>query len=292
MTEALNTDVQWLQFEGLSGPVRFSDCGALIAAIRQTFAGWPIRAVSAKACPHPPMRVTRTRRGYRRVSTRLSTPSRSREKVRQHVVAALCGFHFELIDWFVEEHPELLFIHGAAARLPAGLVLFPAVAKAGKSTLSVALAMEGVRLFGDDVVPIERASRHAMALGIAPRLRPPLPATASDRLRAFVAANAGPTYRNRSYIDLGSELLAPLGETAPVAAVVLLDRGADGDPRLEAVDPADALEEIILQNFARDVPSPEVLDVLADVVGQAACMRLAYETTSQAAELLLERFAS
>ncbi|MDJ0975088.1 MAG: hypothetical protein QNJ98_11555 [Planctomycetota bacterium] len=276
---------RFVQFADLSGPVRFTGCDDLIEAIESILCGWDVREVSRDQASWSPMRVTRTREGYRRVTPRHPTPSRSRDKLRPDVVSALCGFHFELIDWFSDEHADRTYIHGAGVESEDGLTLFPALAKAGKSTLTVALAAEGRRIHTDDVVPVDLETGEAVALGIAPRLRPPLPENA-PALRAFVEEHSGPARGNRQYIRLPEGRLAPLGARAPIQRIVLLKRKKSGPARLKPVSAGDALERIILQNFTRELPAGDILDTLHRVVEGADCYKLRYSAVDDAVAAL------
>ena len=292
MTSSPPLSVRTVRFGGLASPVRFTGCDDLLDAVRTLLRGWAVDDVPADPAVPPVIRVRRTPRGYRRVSCWIDRPSRVRAKLRRTLVEALCGFHSELLDWYVAAHPDTLFVHGAAAMFGRKLVVFPAMAHAGKSTLTVHLAAAGRRIFCDDVLPIETTTHRGVALGIVPRLRPPLPAGASDAFRRFVAAREGHGHRNRLYVSLRSRELAPLGTTAPVGGVVLLERQPKGKAMLAPVDPADALETIILQNFARDVPAVKILDTLDHVVRHARCFRLRYSRTDDAVARLDEAFGA
>jgi hypothetical protein len=272
--------------------VRFRGCDDLVEAVRSILLGWAVRDVDPAGLPPPVLRLQRTRHGYRRVSCWQHRPSLARKKVRATLVEALCGFHFEFLDWYIEQHPEALFVHGAAVRFGRRLVVFPALAKAGKSTLTVHLAQRGHLVFCDDVLAIDTGTGRGTALGIVPRLRPPLPRDAGRGFRAFVAARRGLGRGNRLYVSLRKGELAPLGTTAHIGGIVLLERAPRRRASLTAIDPADALETIILQNFARDRPSPVILDTLARVTAGAECRRLVYARGSDAARLLEEAFGA
>src|SRR5207244_5895193 len=109
----------------------------LVEGILAILRGWRVEEVSERAGPRPALRVTRTRKGCRRVSGWLDRPSLVREKVRRSVVGGVCGFHYEMIEWYVKQFTDQLCIHAAAARFDDGLVVFPAMQRAGKSTLMV-----------------------------------------------------------------------------------------------------------------------------------------------------------
>lgn len=279
-----------LRFGPLPQPLRFTGCDDLLAATRSILRGWPLTNLDPRRAPAPTLRVTRSRNGYRRVSTRYDSPARARAKERRTLVEALCGLHAELLDWYVEAHPQHLFIHGAAVRFGQRLVVFPALAKAGKSTLTVHLAAAGHTVFTDDVLPIDTATGRGVALGIVPRLRPPLPASLGREFHEFVAARAGASRKNRLYVLLRGNELARLGASAPVGGVVLLERAPGARARLASIDPADALERIILQNFARDRPTDVILETLARVVEASACYHLRYARCGSAISLLRGAF--
>ena len=282
--------VRSIQFGALPQPVRFRGCRELIDAIRTILRGWRVRDVDPASYPAPVIRERETRRGYRIFSCRLNRPSLIRPETCQSLVDALCTFHFEFLDWYLEEHPKTLFVHGAAVMFGRGLVVFPALAKAGKSTLTVRLAMAGRRVFCDDVLPIDTKTSRGLALGIVPRLRPPLPRGAGAEFRRFVRERKGHGHHNRLYVSLKPSELAPLGETAPIGAVVLLTRQKSGVASIRPINPADAMEKIVLQNYAREVPTPLILDTLARVVEGARCYRLRYTKTDDAVALLDETF--
>lgn len=289
----------------VSAPLRLTGCDDVIDGLRSILRGWdPVvippagakttasapRRPSAKARRTPLVRVTRTRQGYRRVSVWTRTPSDIRERTRGSVTSAVCGVHFELIDWYAAEHPRQLCLHAAGSLFPRGLVVFPALAKTGKSVLTVALAARGVRIYADDVVPVDLVTRRAVAMGILPRLRPPLPANVSRALRAYVDAHAGLGRGDRLYVEVPDAQMVPFGETTPVKGIVLLERRATGRASIESVDPADALETLILQNFADAPPADAVLDTLHRVVAGAECRRLRYARSEDAAAVLLDAF--
>jgi hypothetical protein len=116
----------------------------------------------------------------------------------------------------------------------------------GKSALCMALAAHGQTIFCDDVLPIEPRADRGFAIGIAPRLRKPLPGTLGSRLLRFIAERTGPADRQWVYVKLGEGELAPLGDVAPIKAFVLLRRGTRRT-RLEHVSKNEMLEAPVCQ---------------------------------------------
>ena len=96
---------------------------------------------------------------------------------------------------------------------------------AGKSTLTAALAQAGFGVFSDDVLPVFYANAgraHGAALGIAPRLRLPLPQTAGPEFEHWVATVSGPSNRQYRYLAIADQ--PRHGKTLPIGAFVILDR--------------------------------------------------------------------
>src|SRR5262245_35727079 len=114
---------QTICFRPIPAAIRFTGCDDLRDAAFSILRGWSYEDVTGRRRLRPIMRLAKTRRGYRRVSKWRSTPSLAREKVRRTLVEALCGFHFELIDAYAEEHTRELCLHAAGSRFRDGLVV-------------------------------------------------------------------------------------------------------------------------------------------------------------------------
>ncbi len=278
--------------KGVATPVKFDGCDELIEGLGKVLRGWEIQDVSALQPARPKIRVTKTKRGYRRVSSRFNTPSLVRKKIRRTTVAGLCGLHCELIDWHVEENEGMLCLHCAAAMFGDGLVLFPTTFRTGKSTLSTYMAAAGHRIFCDDVLPIEPLTHAGVAPGIVPRIRLPLPANMGVKMRRYLASRLGPANHKYMYVDLNTAELAPLGEHAPIRGIVMLQRRARGKAQLLPVSKQMVLEEVIAQNFARQVTAFDLLDTLHSVVDSADCYTLRYSRGAPAVTALESVFGA
>lgn len=204
-----------------------------------------------------------------------------------HVIADL---HDVLFDWYLAERPDHLCLHAAAARIGEGLVCFPCIGRAGKSVLTTALAHAGARIFCDDVLPISPDGGSGIALGIAPRLRNPLPRVVGRALRAFVKARMGPTDAHWIYACMRQGEIAPYGEMAGIKAFILLQRERGRPTVLEPAKPSEILSEVIAQNFAKSVPALDAFDRLAATVQRARCHRLCYGDPQEAARYLMREF--
>lgn len=281
-----------LSFKGLNRPVALIGCDEMAEHIKALLRGWEMDDISQHDISQqdgdaPDITIRATGGGYSRTSPWLTRPHSF-----SHPVDAACDFLVDLMRAYVADNEDLLCLHCAAARFDGGLVIFPSTYKAGKSTLSAALAAAGTRLFTDDVLPIHAATGHGMAPGFLPRLRMPLPDNASTDFRAYVAAVAGPDSGRYLYFDPGEGGLAPRGETAPIIGAVLLMRDEDEEAAAGLVPAGadDILQNAIQRNFAHNLSGLDTLERLHGIVDDAACLSLSYQNAEQAAACLRERF--
>ncbi len=278
------------RFAGVRQPVVLTGCADLIPDIEKVFAAWPHEAAGA-AAPASGGRgrnltLDRDQGIYTLNAPGLEAPIRHRDPV--HTV---CDLVVHLIHAFVTTNPAALCLHSAAVRLGGNLVVFPNVYRGGKSLLSAHLAFQGVECFADDVIPVRGPGNHGFALGIAPRLRLPLPDTVAPGFADFVAAHAGPASTRYQYLDLGPRRLVPYGTLAPIGAFVVLDRREGQEAALRPMAPAETLRRVIQRNFARRQPARKILQRLERLVMNRPCYRLAYDDPATAAGLLRARFA-
>ncbi len=275
-----------LSFAGLIRPVALIGCDEFAGHIGAVLRGWQIEQLAENAAADDAVITVRnTDDGYSRTSRWLSEPA-----IYRHPVDAACDFVVDLMRAYAADNSSLLCLHCAAARLKDGLVIFPSTYKAGKSVLSAHLAAAGMRLFTDDVLPIETTTNHAWAPGILPRLRLPLPDDSSPEFRQFVDRHKGPRSDRYLYLALGEAALAPLGETAPIRGVVLLDREENAATDISPVGADEILQRTILRNFARNLSGLETLDRLHAIVDRAECFNLRYSSSEDAVAALVDCF--
>lgn len=268
----------------------FANCDQVVEDLRAILRGWQVQELEPGAHRQPAVvRLKRARNGYFRVSPWSRTPSERHEAFRTHNTDALFGVHYDLLRWYVEAERGPC-LHCAAVRFGSGLVVFPNTTKAGKSTLAIRLAIAGHQIFSDDWLSIRQSGNVGMALGILPWLRLPAPAGVRDVFRPFLKDRRGPRNRRWTYVDLRDGELAPHGATAPVRALVLLNRRDRGPARLDPVTKDRMLIELIKQNYARQVPAMNVFDTLQALTQRAECVSLRYASVSEAADLLQHAF--
>ena len=275
-----------LAFEPMTRPVALIGCDELAPRIEAVLRGWRYRQIAAAAAGPPVITIRRTSGGYR-----LKSSWRPSGVVYRNQVDALCSFIVDLIKSSVAADPsQLCHLHAAAAEFAGRLVVFPSRYQAGKSLLSAHLAAAGVRVWADDVLPIRRHANGAVAPGVLPRLRRPLPDNITAGFRDYVQRHSGLCNRRYLYLEVAAAGLAEKGEEAPVGAFVLLRREAGARPELAPVTGSQMLKRVILQNFAGEVPASDVLERLHGLVEDAQCFRLRYDAADEAAGLLRRKF--
>lgn len=275
-----------IAFDGITRPIALEGCEDLRGCLTSVLRGWRFEEVASTGTG-PVITIRKRNEKYR-----LQTPSLGPPLDQASEVGAVCAFVADLVQVYIAEQSSLLCLHCGAAAFAGRLAIFPNSYRAGKSTLLARLAAAGIPIFADDVLPVAHASGDAIALGVAPRLRLPLPSNASGSFRRFVQAHRGPSDDRYLYLDLPTAVLPRHGSRMPVAACVLLDRRCSGTAQLVPTVKSLGLQRLILQNFARAVPVNKIAGCLRSLVSRVPCFTLRYCDLEDAAGLLLDAFYS
>lgn len=273
-------------------PVDFVDCREVAEGFRSILSGWEVSEIAAD--PSVPAYVTFRREGgiYDWHAPWIKGRNHRADEPSLDLMEAVCDFHYEFIDWFADRNPQHFCVHMAAVEFAGQAVLFPAIQKTGKSTLSLHGVMGGRAMLGDDVVAIDPLSREAVALGLMPRMRLPLHPSFGAPFRSFMQSHAGLTDRRWQYVSLGAGEILPYGTRLPIGGVVILDRRKGAKAVMSAAPPSRALKALIDRNFgALDHPGL-IFDCLRDIVEGAACRVLLYSDPEEAAALLESEFGA
>lgn len=276
-------------FEGMAAPLRLEGAEAVRELVPKVMTGWPFREEGADPAAKPFYTIQDTAdAGLFRCEWHVE----ERPVRRFDPVNAVCDAVSAMPFALAAGDDRLICLHAAAVEMAGRLVVFPNLRRAGKSTLSAALAMDGHRLFSDDVLPLAFTMDNqalGRALGIAPRLRLPLPDNAPQAFRDWVAGVAGP--QNRQYLYLNLPDLPPHGAISPVGAFVILDRQEDGTAaRLDRVPPDLAMDALLRQNFTRDRHSGDILQAMAATLADRPVYRLTYSGLAEAVDCLSGAF--
>jgi hypothetical protein len=280
------------RFEIYGEPVDFVECREVADGFRSILAGWEMREIDID--PAVPAYVTfRRERGiYDWQAPWIKGRNHRVEEPSRDLMEAVCDFHYEFIDWFADRNPSHFCVHMAALEFDGKAILFPAIQKTGKSTLSLHCAQSGKALLGDDVVAIDPATRDAVGLGLMPRMRLPLHPRFRDGFRDFLSARAGLADRRWQYVNLGEKEILPHGARLPIGGVVILDRRRDGGAKVGPVKGSLALKALIDRNFGALAEPGRIFDCFRDIVTTQRCRLLTYSDPAEAAALLIEEFGA
>jgi hypothetical protein len=282
---------QLLTFGASGWRIAFTDCEDVVEGLPTIFHGWKIQVRSRRGRAKAHAHVMKTAGGrYLWRSTSMPRPEPWDSEPPASAMDVICDVHDVIFDWFLNDNPRHLCLHAAAVRMGSGLVCFPSVHRAGKSTLCVALAALRQIVYSDDVVPIEPLKNCGVAMGIMPRLRRPLPARLDACLREFITERKGPADRDWLYVKLRGSEVAPVGEETPITALIFLNRKRQSRAQLNPIGKSDMLRELILQNFADQIPPVSIMDRLLTITNNAQCGQLQFDRALDAANLLVDAF--
>ena len=243
--------------------------------------GWQ-PALAAPDPDGPATRIDTTPGGFRILSDYLDAPMTGLP-----LASVLCAAIADIAQAWAAERPGGLALHAAAVEGGAGLVVLAGPHRAGKSTLATGLALEpGWTLWGDDVLPLRRDGQ-AVALGIRPRLRLPLPQAAGPAMRALAADASLP--RDDRYAYVAPPRQAPHGAAMPPRVLIRLDRRPGTPACLHALPGAEALRLLEGQAIGGD---DRTLPRLIRLAARLVTLRLVFDDPDEAVRLLAEALAS
>lgn len=197
-----------------------------------------------------------------------------------------------VIGAFVAADPDWICLHAAAVALGQGdrrgLTVLLGDTMAGKSTLAMALAARGARLWCDDRLPLSR-NMQGLALGLRPKLRLPLPDSAPAQFAALVEARHAAREGNMVYLALEKETQAAFGEVLPVRCMITLERSRQPlAPELVAAGVGETVKHLVPVTFAPHLDPMTRLTRLRQVATACECRHLAYGDSFEAAEFLMQ----
>lgn len=201
-----------LKFSGMRKGICLPEDTALLRAISKVIPSWPntlaegnTNDIVARVVRNPGIIAT-----YDISSAYVDEPMSGLS-----AASAVCAVLADILEAHVEESDSQLTLHCGAVAFGKKLVVLTGPRRAGKSTLIGRLCAEpDVQIFCDDVLPINMHGE-GIALGIAPRLRLPLPAQASPQFKKFVGSHLGPRDDRYRYRPVTHICCAFLKTSAP-----------------------------------------------------------------------------
>lgn len=285
----MNHSQRYIFFEGLNAGLSIKADNAFIEPFPLIFSHWPYE-ITSQAGREVFASIEQSNGYYT-----LSSPYISKAEPYREPVNAICAIVAELAWARLREDPSLLCLHGAAAEFGGRLVVFPATRRAGKSTLSVAMAAAGIRLFTDDFLPLsisEHGAINGISSGVSPRLRLPMPPQIGPRAESFLTVRKAVSNGQYTYVAPLNTEIAAFNESAPLGGIVFLDRIDGATARLDQVGKAEALKILVQQNFSRAGNAGDILAMLEFLAKNLPAYTLIYDDAEPAITILQQNFAN
>lgn len=288
---AASPSVRVLRYPGLDGTIVLEDAEEVLAALNALMTGWAPDVVTddsgtghANVAHH--ISVVRGR-GSR---MDLHSPWLDEPLEGLQIASAACGVVADISQAFCNQFPGIFGLHCGAFRINGHLVAMTGPARAGKSTLISRLTAEpDITVFCDDILPVFDDGL-AFGLGLAPRLRLPLPRTVSAHFRAHVDACLGPSDSRYGY--LCGPNIAPHGTRAPLSVLIVLARGQDVPAQLHRMEAAEAVQHLVRQNIAAPSDGRAHFEQVTQMAEKLLCLKLVYSDLEEAVALLRGAFAA
>lgn len=194
---------------------------------------------------------------------------------------------------YLAADPTLMCLHAAAVAGPNGLIVLLGQNFAGKSTLASALAALGMPLFCDDRLLVRwDGVAMAQALGVATKLRLPLPESASAELRTFVDRLAVWRTADFAILDGPGEARARFGDRQPLVALLLLEREPGTKvPSLASLPRPQAVRALLQHHFAPHVSTDILLQACTALATAVPARSFRYDDLNDGATALLDSLA-
>lgn len=284
---APGTSMSRLSFSGLSHEVAFDGCERLHEALSVVMPDWRAAISSSEKTPETTVSTVR-----QDSDGTFSFQSWWAEKplAGLGIAGATCAAVADLIQAYLDERPGTFGLHCGAVRIAGQLIAFTGSYRAGKSTLVTRLGAEpGCALFCDDILPIEPDGT-ALALGVQPRLRLPLPSEISSAFRAHVAR--GMTVHDDRYAFLSDPQQASFASRERLAAMVVLHRQENARARFHQLSRSDAAAFLIRQNIADPGNAETFYSLIETLTEDIVCLTLVYSDLEDATALVRDTFAA
>jgi hypothetical protein len=170
------------------------------------------------------------------------------------------------------------------------LVVFVGGPRSGKNLLVACLAATGNPVFASHILAVSPDGQTAMSLGLAPRLRLPLPEGLQEPLRAQFESSLDRLDPNIAYLRPDNDGVVVHGETAPIRAFVVLDQSASPSATLSQASNGRLLRRLLLNSFGQGLNAQALLEKVKAVVGDVPCFRMAWSDPQEAVNALRARF--
>lgn len=285
----MEQEQQYLLLEGIKAGIALKVDTVFLESLPYIFSHWPHEVVG-ETTRETFAAIERKDNGrYYFTSPYIDSNDSYRDSVN-----GICAIVAELAWQRLREDPSLLCIHGAGADFAGRLVVFPATRKAGKSTLSVAMAAAGIRMYTDDFLPVsveDDGIIRGVSSGVSPRLRLPLPDQIGTRALQYLTQRQHVSNKQYTYVKPLETEQASFGTALPLGAVVFLERREGAKAEMAEISKAKALKTLIYQNFSRAGNAGDILAMLEFVASSLPLYLLRYDDAEPAIDVLKAEFS-
>lgn len=275
-----------LKFDRMSRPVQLAQGLKVLPHLMRVFAGWPYREVPEAGNPGVLLNVLHDESRYvveapwLRTRLHYGDAADLAQGLATHVARG----------WFLE-NPSLLWLDAAAVTFGDQIVVFTGGPRSGKSLLAASLAVGGNPVFADSILPVSPDGQQGMSLGMAARLKLPLPEELQEPLRGLVKGQMDSGSDSVGYLQPGDGNIVPFGRTARIRAFVMLDRSASSAATLSQSSSGKLLKRLLLNSFGEGMTADALLEKVQNAVCDTPCFRMAWSDPQEAVNALRARFA-
>jgi len=212
-------------------------------------------------------------------SYRIAVDTRE-ERSEIDTTEALRALNHELLQALMTRLREHYFVHAAALVWRGRALVLPGLSRAGKSTLALALVLEGARYLSDELLAFTRAGR-AEPLPRAFKIRDECVAYFPELEGRFVGEGEG------RFLPFEALPAGVLATPAPIGAIAVPRWSAEARNRPEPLSRGEALLAMASASLNFGAHREQSLDWLTALVGGAAAFSLAWSEPRIAARALL-----
>ena len=202
------------------------------------------------------------------------------ERREPDATAAVRALNHELLQALMQRCRAHYFVHAAVVVWRGRALVLPGLSRAGKSTLALALLLEGARYLSDELLCYTRAGR-AEPLPRALKLRDECVAYFPELAGRCTGEGEG---RFVPFEALRTDVLAP---SAPVGAVAVPRWSPEADDHPRPISRGEALLALAASSLNFGAHREASLDWLVELVDGAATWMLAWREPRAAARALL-----
>jgi hypothetical protein len=276
-------DGVWL-FGPEEAPVRVAGADLLLAHLPVFLGGWPMRWCAE---PGDADIAVREEPGGRFMVERFG-PGGGAHSFDDPLDAAeaLAG---ALIHVFIAARPDHVCLRAGSAQVGRGLVVLIGGPLAGKSSVALQLAAMGCRLYGDDRLAPRLCADGppvGVCLGLMPKLALPLPEEAGSLLAEFVDSYAEIRSDSAVHLRPWDTEAATFGESAPLAALVVLERGGEAPAALTPAPAGDIARALVASALAPGLSAEALSAAMTGLAGAFPGYRLRWMQSAAAARAI------